>query len=146
MFTSRGKFREVSVRFRAVALFFCEVCFRFSNVRVIFRAVSARFHKVALKNDDRAHFCNNHIIFAEGVRGVGPLLRKNVVFFLLVQKFVVTLHCQIRNNREMKEDMELMLVTTEEKELLEIMRNYNRSYPNGYPQLLWYAQRVLITC
>lgn len=46
----------------------------------------------------------------------------------------------------MKEDMELMLVTTEEKELLEIMRNYNRSYPNGYPQLLWYAQKVLITC
>ncbi len=42
----------------------------------------------------------------------------------------------------MKEETELMFVTEEEKELIEIIRNYNRSYPNGYPQLLWYAQEV----
>lgn len=33
-------------------------------------------------------------------------------------------------------------VTETERELIEVIRNYNRSYPNGYPQLLWYAQEV----
>ena len=33
-------------------------------------------------------------------------------------------------------------VTEEEKELLEAIRNYNRSFPDGYPQLLWYAQQL----
>lgn len=32
----------------------------------------------------------------------------------------------------MKQEMETMRVTNEERDLLEQMRNYNRSYPNGY--------------
>ncbi len=35
-----------------------------------------------------------------------------------------------------------MEVTYEEKELLESIRNYNRSFPDGYPELLWYAQEL----
>ena len=40
----------------------------------------------------------------------------------------------------MKQEKEMMEVTAEERELLEKIRNYNRSYPNGYPQLLWDLQ------
>ncbi|MDD6553086.1 MAG: hypothetical protein PUF37_05805 [Prevotellaceae bacterium] len=35
-----------------------------------------------------------------------------------------------------------MKVTDQEYELLESIRNYNRSFPDGYPQLLWYAQEL----
>lgn len=42
----------------------------------------------------------------------------------------------------MKQKKELMEVTPEERELLQRMRNYNRSYPNGYPQLLWDLQEL----
>ncbi len=33
-------------------------------------------------------------------------------------------------------------VTEEEFELLEAIRNYNRFYPDGYPQLIWFAQEL----
>ena len=33
-------------------------------------------------------------------------------------------------------------LTQEEKEHIEAIRNYNNSYPDGYPQLLWYAQEL----
>lgn len=33
-------------------------------------------------------------------------------------------------------------VSEQEEELLEAIRNYNKSFPDGYPQLLWYAQRL----
>ena len=36
----------------------------------------------------------------------------------------------------MKQETETMRVTPEERDLVEQMRNYNRSYPNGYPRLL----------
>ena len=36
----------------------------------------------------------------------------------------------------MKEETETMRVTPEERDLVEQMRNYNRSYPNGYLRLL----------
>lgn len=36
----------------------------------------------------------------------------------------------------------LMKVTPAERELLEAVRNYNISYPDGYPQLMWYAQEL----
>lgn len=42
----------------------------------------------------------------------------------------------------MNKKKELMEVTPEERELLESIRNYNRSYPNGYPQLLWDIQEL----
>lgn len=42
----------------------------------------------------------------------------------------------------MKQKKDLMELTPEERELIEAVRNYNKSYPNGYPQLLLYAQRL----
>ncbi len=34
------------------------------------------------------------------------------------------------------ERMKTMRVTPEERDLIEQIRNYNRSFPNGYPKLL----------
>nr|DAJ25164.1 MAG TPA: hypothetical protein [Caudoviricetes sp.] len=45
----------------------------------------------------------------------------------------------------MKQKKEMMEVTPEERELLERMRNYNRSFPNGYPELLWDLQQLFDT-
>ena len=42
----------------------------------------------------------------------------------------------------MKQKKDLMELTPEERELIEAVRNYNKSYPDGYPQLLLYAQRL----
>ena len=42
----------------------------------------------------------------------------------------------------MQQTTEWMEVTYEEKELLESIRNYNRSFPDGYPELLWFAQEL----
>lgn len=42
----------------------------------------------------------------------------------------------------MKEKTRKIAVYEEEYELLEAIRNYNKSYPDGYPQLLWYAQQL----
>ena len=42
----------------------------------------------------------------------------------------------------MEKETEMMQVTPAEKELLEVVRNYNKSYPDGYPQLLWHAQEL----
>lgn len=33
-------------------------------------------------------------------------------------------------------------LTEEEAELIEAIRTYKRSYPNGHPQLLFYAQKL----
>lgn len=35
-----------------------------------------------------------------------------------------------------------MKVTSKEEELIKAIRNYTESYPNGYPQLLEYAERL----
>ena len=40
----------------------------------------------------------------------------------------------------MKKEMLKMEVTFEEKELIESIRNYRKSYPDGYPHLLEFAQ------
>lgn len=42
----------------------------------------------------------------------------------------------------MSHEKELMEVILQERELLEAVRNYNKSYPDGYPQLLWYAHEL----
>jgi hypothetical protein len=42
----------------------------------------------------------------------------------------------------MKQRKEMMEVTPEERELLESIRNYNRSFPNGYPEILWDLQQL----
>ena len=33
-------------------------------------------------------------------------------------------------------------VTDEELELLRAIRNYNKSFHDGYPELLWYAEEI----
>lgn len=48
----------------------------------------------------------------------------------------------IKTENEMKEKTESMRVTAAERELLEAMRNYNKSYPDGYSELMWYAQQL----
>ena len=40
----------------------------------------------------------------------------------------------------MKQKTFKIAVSGKEYELLEAIRNYNKSFPDGYPQLLWYAQ------
>lgn len=46
-----------------------------------------------------------------------------------------------RNTVTMKKKLKFkMELSFEEKELIESIRNYCNSYPNGYPQLLEYAQ------
>ena len=42
----------------------------------------------------------------------------------------------------MKQKQILKAVTEDEEELLAAIRNYNKSFPDGYPELLWYAQRL----
>jgi hypothetical protein len=42
----------------------------------------------------------------------------------------------------MEKKVVIMEVTEEEAELLAAVRNYNKSFPDGYPQLLWYAQEL----
>lgn len=33
-------------------------------------------------------------------------------------------------------------ITNEEAELIDAIRSYKKSYPNGHPQLLFYAQQL----
>ncbi|MBQ8097219.1 MAG: hypothetical protein IJ243_09090 [Prevotella sp.] len=41
-----------------------------------------------------------------------------------------------------KDKMIVMEVTQEEKDLIESIRNYVKSYPNGYPSMLEAAQDI----
>lgn len=44
---------------------------------------------------------------------------------------------------DMKNDLTCRFALTEiEAELICAIRNYVRSYPNGHPELLWYAQKI----
>ena len=47
-----------------------------------------------------------------------------------------------KRDRIMKEKKIIMAVSKEEEELLAAIRNYNKSFPDGYPQLLFYAQML----
>ncbi len=38
--------------------------------------------------------------------------------------------------------MKKVELTNEEEELIAAIRNYRESFPNGYPELLWHAQRL----
>ena len=42
----------------------------------------------------------------------------------------------------MEQKTVFMEVTPDERELLEAVRNYNKSFPDGYPELLWFAQEL----
>lgn len=39
--------------------------------------------------------------------------------------------------------MKTVKLTEQEEELIMAIRNYQKSYPDGYPQLLWYIQRLI---
>ena len=43
----------------------------------------------------------------------------------------------------MKRKVLKVTVSEEEYELLEAIRIYDKSFPNGYPQLRWFAQELL---
>lgn len=45
-------------------------------------------------------------------------------------------------NMEKKQKMMTMKVTKEEEELLAAIRNYVKSFPNGDPELRWYAEKL----
>lgn len=36
----------------------------------------------------------------------------------------------------------IIKVSEQEEELLAAIRNYNKSFPDGHPELLWYAQKL----
>lgn len=38
--------------------------------------------------------------------------------------------------------MDKVLLNSAELELIEAIRNLRRTYPNGYEELLWYAQQL----
>lgn len=40
------------------------------------------------------------------------------------------------------EQERMMKVSLEEEDLIMAIRNYNKSFPDGYPELLWYAQEL----
>lgn len=42
--------------------------------------------------------------------------------------------------RNRKEEIEL---TEKEEELIRAIRNYRKSFPNGYPQMLYYIQQLV---
>ena len=42
----------------------------------------------------------------------------------------------------MQQEKEIMEVTPEERDLIESIRNYNKSFPDGDPELLWFAQQL----
>ncbi len=51
------------------------------------------------------------------------------------------MHCSINKALYMKKQETIkMNVTPEEEELIKAIRNYCNSYPNGYPELLDYAE------
>ena len=53
------------------------------------------------------------------------------------------MHCQTKKDVNMKKKKLIRLaVTQEEEELIRAIRNWIISYPNGEPQLLWYAQEL----
>lgn len=41
-----------------------------------------------------------------------------------------------------KDEVRIMGLTETEADLIEAARNYVKSYPDGHPELLWYAQEL----
>ncbi len=61
----------------------------------------------------------------------------------LIRKFVVILWCQIKQVITMRIRKEKIELTEKEEELIRAIRNYQKSFPNGYPQLLYYIQQLV---
>ena len=45
----------------------------------------------------------------------------------------------------MKKETIKIEVTEVEEELIMALRNFRKTYPDGYPELLWYAQKLFDT-
>ena len=43
----------------------------------------------------------------------------------------------------MRKRKEKIKLTEKEEELIRAIRNYRKSYPNGYPQLLYFIQQLV---
>jgi hypothetical protein len=69
------------------------------------------------------------------------LLQVFVVDTFTIRKFVVYLQ-YLKLILNMKQELEWVQLTSEEIDLIAAIRNYNKSYPDGYPELLWYAQQL----
>lgn len=41
-----------------------------------------------------------------------------------------------------RKDMEKVKLSSKEYDLIMAIRNYKQSYPNGYPEILWYIERL----
>ena len=41
-----------------------------------------------------------------------------------------------------RKDMEIVKLSSKEYDLIMAIRNYKKSYPNGYPEVLWYIERL----
>lgn len=54
----------------------------------------------------------------------------------LVRKIVLSLQCSI------DKDMEKVKLTEKEADLILVIRNYKKSYPNGYPEIRWYIEKL----
>lgn len=61
----------------------------------------------------------------------------------LIRKFVVTLWCQIKQVITMRKRKEKIKLTEKEEELIRAIRNYQKSFPNGFPQMLFYIQQLV---
>ena len=99
--------------------------------------------KICRKSNKIKHSFQLDDIAPAGIHNVKiqHLLQKSVVDVWLIRKFVVPLQI-INNNVYMNQETVIMEVSEEEAELLAAIRNYNKSFPDGYPQLLWYAQEL----
>lgn len=56
-----------------------------------------------------------------------------------MRKIILTL----LRNQEKQRNMKQIKLTEEEIDLIESIRNYRKSYPNGYPELRWYIEEML---
>lgn len=43
----------------------------------------------------------------------------------------------------MRKQKETIKLTEQEEELIRAIRNYRKTFPNGYPQLLYYIQQLV---
>ena len=80
------------------------------------------------------------LTFPVGMTSCGKFLMlfntKNRTKVCVIRKIVLSLQChkQVLMARDH--------LNAEELELIEAIRNLRRAYPNGYDELLWYAQQL----
>ena len=76
-------------------------------------------------------------IYANEMGKKSHFLQNFIVFSCVLQKIVVSLHRQ-----KQRKDMNKLQLTEAEEDLIRAIRNYNKTYPDGYPELLWLAEEL----